>query len=93
NTSNLAMALKIHTYVNYALITQSTVKDIAHITQLAKTALSYQTKAVSPSMNLFSSSLAKVANEGLSTLFNGALIGFDIYEITQAENEPQTITF
>ncbi|WP_375084095.1 TcdA/TcdB pore-forming domain-containing protein [Providencia sp. SKLX074055] len=93
NTSNLAMALKIHTYVNYALITQSTVKDIAHITQLAKTALSYQTKAVAPSMNLFSSSLAKIANEGLSTLFNGALIGFDIYEITQAENEPQTITF
>lgn len=93
NTSNLAMALKIHTYVNYALITHSTAKDIVHITQLAKTALSYQTKTVSPSMNFFSSSLAKVANEGLSTFFNGALIGFDLYEITQAENEPQTITF
>ncbi|MGG4664037.1 TcdA/TcdB pore-forming domain-containing protein [Providencia vermicola] len=93
NTSNLAMALKIHTYVNYALITSSTVKDVVHIAQLAKTALSYQTKTVYPSMNLFSSSLAKVANEGLSTFFNGALIGFDIYEITQAENEPQTITF
>ncbi|MEQ4674473.1 TcdA/TcdB pore-forming domain-containing protein [Providencia vermicola] len=93
NTSNLAMALKIHTYVNYALISYSTAKDVVHIAQLTKTALSYQTKTVSPSMNLFSSSLAKVANEGLSTFFNGALIGFDIYEITQAENEPQTITF
>ncbi|WP_353242002.1 TcdA/TcdB pore-forming domain-containing protein [Providencia sp.] len=93
DTSNLAMALKIHTYLNYALIAHSTAKDVAHMAELVKTALRYQNKSVASSMTIFSSSLAKVANEGLSTFFNGALIGFDVYEMTQAENEPQTITF
>lgn len=93
DTSNLATALRFHTYVNYALIAHSTAKDVAHVIQLVKTAYNYQTQTMAPEMTVFSSSLAKIANEGLSTLFNGALIGFDIYEVTQAENESQKITF
>lgn len=91
--TNLSAALKIHSYVNYALMTHSIAKDGIHVTQLVGTAMRRNTQITSTSIGFFNSSLARVANEGLMSVFNGALIGFDIYELSQAENESQTVVF
>ncbi|WP_322740222.1 TcdA/TcdB pore-forming domain-containing protein, partial [Providencia rustigianii] len=44
-------------------------------------------------ISCFFSSFAKTANEGLTVIFSGALVGFDIYELSHAENDPQRIIF
>ncbi|MBO1915879.1 hypothetical protein J4727_03550 [Providencia rettgeri] len=37
--------------------------------------------------------LAQTVNEGVTVLFNGTLVGFDIYELTYAKDEPHKIIF
>ncbi|MEX6037997.1 TcdA/TcdB pore-forming domain-containing protein [Providencia hangzhouensis] len=44
-------------------------------------------------MNCFSSSLVRTANEGLGVIFQGAMVGFDIYELANAQNETQRAVF
>ena len=91
--SNLAIALKLHNYLNYTLIAHASLKDSIQVSRLVKNLLNKEGKAATSTVNLFSSSLEKVANENLGLLFNGALIGFDAYEVYAAENEPQQIIF
>ncbi|HHR5880205.1 TPA: TcdA/TcdB pore-forming domain-containing protein [Providencia alcalifaciens] len=93
NSHNLYLALKIHSYLNYSMMAYGTVNDVEKIRQIIKLGLSSESNVTLKEMNSFFSSLARTANEGINMLFSGALVGFDIYELTHAENEPQRIIF
>lgn len=93
NSTDLALALKIHTYVNYTMMAHGTMNDAIKMTKLVQTVLKDDAKMAVTAMDGFSSSLARTTNEGLGVIFNGALVGFDIYELTHAENESQEVIF
>ncbi|UBX49510.1 prevent-host-death family protein [Providencia alcalifaciens] len=93
NSPNLFLALKIHTYVNYSMMAYSTVNDMTKINKIIKLGLKTESEISTTEMNCFFSSMAKTANEGLATIFSGVLVGFDIYELTNADNDPERIIF
>ena len=90
---NLFLALKIHTYVNYSMMAYGTVSDMAKINKIIKLGLKAESELTEKEMSCFFSSMAKTANEGLAVLFSGTLVGFDIYELSNAENDPERIVF
>ncbi|NIA76181.1 prevent-host-death family protein [Providencia rettgeri] len=93
NSSNLSLALKLHSYVNYTMTAHGTMTDAVKITELVKTVLIEESDTSAMVISDFSFSLANVANEGVGLIFNGAVVGFDIYELEHAENESQKVVF
>lgn len=89
-SSNLDAALKIHAYVSYAMMAHGALNDISRVTQLASTLWKDGAAVVTTEMNSFSSSLLRTANEGVGAIFQGAMVGFDIYELANVENEQQS---
>lgn len=92
-SSNLAEALKIHAYVTYSMMAHGAVNDVTKVVKLVKTLWCEEAGITHSAMKTFSSSFARVANEGIGTAFQGAMVGFDIYELTHAENDPQKAVF
>lgn len=70
-----------------------TMTDAVKITELVKTVLIEESNTSAMVISDFSFSLANVANEGVGLIFNGAVVGFDIYELEHAENESQKVVF
>ncbi|MTB66583.1 prevent-host-death family protein [Providencia sp. wls1943] len=93
NSPNLLLALKIHTYVNYSMMAYGAANDMAKINKIIKIGLKTGREITVTEMNSFFSSMAKTANEGLAVIFSGALVGFDIYELSNAESDPERIIF
>ena len=89
NPSNLKSALKIHAYVSYTMMAHGALNDVSRVVHLAGTLWKKGGEVVKTEMNSFSSSILRTANEGVGAVFQGAMVGFDIYELTNAENEPQ----
>ncbi|CAG9426536.1 TcdA/TcdB pore-forming domain-containing protein [Providencia alcalifaciens] len=88
--SNLNTALRIHAYVSYTMMAHGALNDISRVTQLASTLWKDGAAIVKTEMNSFSSSLLRTANEGVGAMFQGAMVGFDIYELANVENEQQS---
>ncbi|MEX9947432.1 TcdA/TcdB pore-forming domain-containing protein [Providencia alcalifaciens] len=93
NSPNLFLALKIHTYVNYSMMAYSTVNDMTKINKIIRLGLKAESTASATEISCFFSSMARTANEGLAALFSGVLVGFDIYELTNADSDPERIVF
>ncbi|HHR5905359.1 TPA: TcdA/TcdB pore-forming domain-containing protein [Providencia alcalifaciens] len=93
NSPNLLLALKIHTYMNYSMMAYGIANDMAKINQIIKIGLKTGREITATEMNSFFSSMAKTANEGLAVIFSGALVGFDIYELSNAESDSERIIF
>lgn len=90
---NLTAALKIHSYVSYAMMAQGAIHDTAKIIKLVHTLWQRDALEIKNTLNNFTLSLANSANEGLNTIFNMAQIGLDIYELANANNEGQQAVF
>ncbi|MEX5924189.1 TcdA/TcdB pore-forming domain-containing protein [Providencia hangzhouensis] len=90
---NLALALKIHSYINYGMIFHGALNDLAKIVGIIRSGLNENISYEAKNISLFSTSLAQTVNEGVTVLFNGTLVGFDIYELTYAKDEPHKIIF
>lgn len=92
-SSNLYLALKIHSYVNYSMMAHGAMNDIVKINGIVKLELAQENEIAGKGMNFFFSSMTKTANEGMTVIFSGALVGFDAYELSNAENDPERIIF
>ncbi|EPQ5227433.1 TcdA/TcdB pore-forming domain-containing protein [Providencia stuartii] len=90
---NLAIALKIHGYINHGMISHGIMSDLSKIIGVIRKGLKNNLTVESKAINIFSSSLVRTANESTAILFNGALVGIDVYELSQAKNEPQKVIF
>ncbi|MEX9607571.1 TcdA/TcdB pore-forming domain-containing protein [Providencia huaxiensis] len=90
---NLALALKIHGYINYGMISHGIMSDLSKIVGVVRKGLKNNLIVESKAINIFSSSLARTANESTAILFNGALVGIDVYELSRAKSEPYKIIF
>ncbi|AYA40386.1 hypothetical protein HZS38_07815 [Xenorhabdus nematophila] len=93
SSPDLATALKIHSYLNYAQMAHSSVNDVVKVTELVHTALRGEVVGAETSLKEFSSALAHTANEGIGLLFGGAFIGLDAYELAHAETDTQKAVF
>ncbi|MTB66580.1 hypothetical protein GKR48_07045 [Providencia sp. wls1943] len=89
NPSNLGTALKIHAYVSYTMMVHGAANDISRASRLASALWKEGAEIIKTEMNSFSSSILRTANEEMGTVFQGAMVGFDIYELANAENEQQ----
>lgn len=90
---DLATALKIHSYLNYAQMIHGGVNDATNVIELVRTALRGEVMVAETSLNQFSSTLAHTANEGIGVLLGGALVGLDAYELAHAETDTQKAVF
>ncbi|WP_340613510.1 TcdA/TcdB pore-forming domain-containing protein [Xenorhabdus thailandensis] len=90
---DLATALKIHSYLNYAQMIHAGVNDATNVIELVRTALRGEVVVAETSLNQFSSTLAHTANEGIGVLLGGALVGLDAYELAHAETDTQKAVF
>ncbi|SFN47539.1 TcdA/TcdB pore-forming domain-containing protein [Xenorhabdus japonica] len=90
---DLATALKIHSYLNYAQMAYSGLNDIANVTKLVTTALRGGVVGAKTSLHEFSSALAHTANEGIGLLFSGVFVGLDAYELAHAETDTQKAVY
>ena len=91
--SNLGIALKIHSYVGFTMMSHGAINDMFKVSNAVKLLWQDDVSTLKSSMNTFTSSVARTANEGIGLIFNGTLVGLDIYELTQAETEPQKTIF
>ncbi|HHR6037366.1 TPA: TcdA/TcdB pore-forming domain-containing protein [Providencia alcalifaciens] len=89
NPSNLDTALKIHAYVSYTMMAHGAVNDMSRVSRLVSVLWKEGSEVVKTEMNSFTSSILHTANEGIGAIFQGVMIGFDIYELANAENEQQ----
>ncbi|MBD2798392.1 hypothetical protein ID856_18110 [Xenorhabdus sp. 18] len=90
---DLATALKVHSYLNYAQMVHSSVNDVTKVTELVRTALRGEVMVAETSLNTFSSALAHTVNEGIGVLLGGAFVGLDAYELAHAETDTQKAVF
>ncbi|WMI97573.1 TcdA/TcdB pore-forming domain-containing protein [Pseudomonas chlororaphis subsp. aurantiaca] len=88
-SSDLSMALKVHSYVNFLQMLHGTVQDVVKITELVRTALRGEVVAAETSLKDFLSTLGRTLNEGVGVLFGGIMAGLDAYELAHAENDTQ----
>ena len=91
--SNLAVAVRLHGYLGYAQLTHGIVLDTLQmanlVRQLVRVERAIAVKAVSAGGQL----LTRVAGPGLGQVLGVVNIGFDIYELLNAENHEQSARF
>lgn len=92
-SSNLSSALKIHSYVTYVTITHGMVNDLARVSQLVHTLWKESFEVEKVTFGNFSSSLVEIGNGSVGKVFQGTMIGLDIYELANAQNEVQESIF
>nr|ELR5083743.1 hypothetical protein [Providencia stuartii] len=93
SSANLKIALTIHTYVGYAMITHGLVNDAAKITKLVHSLWKQGADIEKATMESFSTSFARTAGEKIGVALQLAAIGLDIYELANATNEAQKQVF
>ncbi|WP_350303958.1 insecticidal toxin MCF [Photorhabdus viridis] len=90
---DLATALKVHSYLNFAQMAHGGVQDVVKVTTLVRTALRGEVAAAETSLKGFALNLGHTVNEGAGLLFGGAMVGLDAYELAHAENDVQKAVF
>ncbi|HBC7428778.1 TPA: hypothetical protein KEY68_001021 [Providencia rettgeri] len=91
--SNLSIALKIHSYTNYTMMAHGIANDMAKVTNVVKSLWQDGADIFKNNTHSFANTVAHTANEGVGLVFNGALVGLDIYELTQSETASQKAIF
>lgn len=91
--SNLNTALQIHSYISYATMAQGEIHDSAKISHLVHVLLREGSEIEKTKAERFSSELMRTANENIGRIFQETLIGLDIYELANAQNEVERSVF
>ncbi|WP_426233312.1 TcdA/TcdB pore-forming domain-containing protein [Pseudomonas sp. TWP3-2] len=100
----LTTAVQWHAYVNYAQLVHGNVVDVAGLIGLVQTALRDEKiiartsaqvvgEALGPLAGKAVGAAGHVANEGLGAVLGLANVGFDIYQLVNAQNDVETATY
>ncbi|KAH9296754.1 hypothetical protein KI387_028436 [Taxus chinensis] len=89
----LALAMKVHSYVNMVQVAHGSVIDINKVAGLVKTALEAEQLAGEVSLSTFSKVLKTTATEGVGVLLGFVNVGLDAYELSLAQNDIDKATF
>ncbi|TMU69923.1 hypothetical protein FGA82_29075 [Pseudomonas fluorescens] len=89
----LALALKVHCYLNVAQMIHGGIQDVTKVIALVRTALRGEEIAAETSLKTFVSSLGHTLSEGAGVVLGGALVILDAYELAHAENEGQKVLY
>ncbi|MFW9079405.1 TcdA/TcdB pore-forming domain-containing protein [Pseudomonas sp. P2757] len=100
----LTTAVQWHAYVNYAQLVHGNVVDAAGLIGLVQTALRDEKiiartsaqvvgEALGPLAGKAIGAAGHVANEGLGAVLGLANVGFDIYQLVNAQNDVETATY
>ncbi|KAH9296773.1 hypothetical protein KI387_028455, partial [Taxus chinensis] len=89
----LALAMKVHSYVNTVQVAHGSVIDINKVAGLVKTALEAEQLAGEVSLSTFSKVLKTTATEGVGVLLGFVNVGLDAYELSLAQNDIDKATF
>ncbi|WP_347276967.1 TcdA/TcdB pore-forming domain-containing protein [Pseudomonas sp. A34-9] len=90
---SLTIAVRLHAYVNYAQLAHGNVMDVLGLIKLVRIALNEEkliARTVSP---VVAEALGHVANEGVGALLGLANVGFDVYQLSTAENAVEKAQF
>ncbi|WP_256735615.1 TcdA/TcdB pore-forming domain-containing protein [Pseudomonas sp. dw_612] len=90
---NLTLAVRLHAYVNYAQIVHGLVSDIAGVVSLVRQGLAQERLIAQTSSTVAGEALGHVAGEGVGTLLGLVNVGFDIYQLNQADNDVDVARF
>ncbi|KAL7266122.1 hypothetical protein RUND412_011345, partial [Rhizina undulata] len=92
--SDLAMALKVHSYVNMAQMGHASLGDMAKVLELVRTALISE-EAAQASLSTFGRALGHLISvtEGFNIVLRGFIVGLDAYELAHAENNIERSVF
>lgn len=91
--SDLATALKVHSYINFIQMGHGTIQDVTKVTELVRTALRGEAVAAEATLQDFATTLGRTADEGIGVLLGATMVGFDGYELAHAENDMQKAVF
>lgn len=100
----LTTAVQWHAYVNYAQLVHGNVVDVAGLIGLVQTALRDEKiiartsaqvvgEALGPLAGKAIGAAGHVANEGVGAVLGLANVGFDIYQLVNAQNDVETTTY
>jgi insecticidal toxin len=83
----LTMAVRLHAYVNYAQLVHGNVVDVLGLVKLVRQALAEEKVIAQTCAPVVTEALGHVANEGVGTILGLANAGFDIYQLSTADND------
>lgn len=89
----LAMAVRLHGYVSAAQFVHGTVSDIVGVIELVQRALVDERLIAQTTKSVAGEALGRVAGEGVGALFGLINVGFDAYELANAQNDVQKAQF
>ncbi|KAF8587017.1 hypothetical protein K439DRAFT_876840 [Ramaria rubella] len=90
-SSNLAIALKVHSYLNLTQLGQQSLGDIIKIAQLTQTIIRSE-EAAQSSLTTVARAFGRVS-EGTGVVLGAANVVFDAYELGNAQTEIQKAVF
>ncbi|KAJ3933991.1 MAG: TcdA/TcdB pore forming domain-containing protein [Lentinula lateritia] len=89
--SNLAMALKVQSYLNLTQLGQQSLGDVVKVVELTQTIIRSE-QAAQSSLSTVVRAFGRIS-EGAGFLFGAANVVFDAYELSNAQNEIQKAVF
>jgi len=85
----LATAVRLHGYVIYAQLIHGNLADIAGVVQLVRQALMNERVIAATTSSVVGRTFGRVAGEGVGNVLALVNVGFDIYELANADNSAQ----
>ncbi|MBV4553496.1 toxin [Pseudomonas sp. SWRI102] len=89
----LSWAVRLHAYVNYAQLTHGNVTDIVELVGLIRKALAQEKLIANTVAPVVKASVGTTASEATGGLLQLANVGFDIYQLANADSEVERAQF
>ncbi|MCL6704042.1 YopT-type cysteine protease domain-containing protein [Pseudomonas sp. T1.Ur] len=89
----LSWAVRLHAYVNYAQLVHGNVVDVAGLVTLVRQALAEEKLIARTVAPVVKASVGVSLNEAVGGLLQLANVGFDIYQLSTAQNEVERTQF
>jgi insecticidal toxin len=89
----LTMAVRLHAYLNYAQLLHGNVVDVVGLIRLVRTALNEVKIIARTTSSVVGEALGHTANEGVGAVLGLANVGFDIYQLGNAQDGVEQAQF
>ncbi|MGE8147724.1 TcdA/TcdB pore-forming domain-containing protein [Pseudomonas frederiksbergensis] len=90
---SLTLAVRLHAYVNYAQLVHGLVIDIAGVVSLVRQGLAQERLIAQTTSTAVGEALGHAAGEGVGSVLGLINVGFDIYQLSQADNDVDVVRF